>query len=158
MSFAVINNFLHLLATVTWIGGMIFMNIVLFPAQTAIDPGQRGKLFGAIVKRFLIIVWISVIVLLLTGLYKTPSYLLFNPESGFGLWLTVKHIAILLMILFGLLITFVVSPKLRKLAPKPGDQPLPEFIKAQKNMTLLARTNMTLGIIVLFCVSMMQYN
>ncbi len=157
MSFAVINNFLHLLATVTWIGGMIFMTLVLFPSQTAIDPGQRGKLFGAIVKRFLIIVWASIIILLLTGLYKTPQSMLFNPEVRFGLWLTIKHIVILLMIFFGLLITFVLSPKLRKLAPKPGEQPSQEFIKTQKNMTLVARTNMTLGIIVLFCVSMMQY-
>ncbi len=157
MSFAVINNFLHLLATVSWIGGIIFMNLVLFPAQTAIDPGQRGKLFGAVVKRFTVIVWVSVIILLLTGLYKTPSSMLFNPESRFGLWLTVKHIAILFMIIFGLLLTFVLSPKLRKLAPKPGEQPSSEFIKAQKNIALIARTNMTLGIIVLFCVSMMQY-
>ncbi len=157
MSFAVINNFLHLLATVTWIGGIIFMNLVLFPSQTAIDPGQGGKLFGAVIKRFLIIVWVSVVVLLLTGLYKTPSYMLFNPESRFGFWLTVKHTAILLMIIFGLMVTFIFSPKLRKLAPKPGEQPSTEFIKAQKNMSLAARTNMILGIIVLFCVSMMQY-
>jgi len=157
MSFAVINNFLHLLATVSWIGGIIFMNLVLFPSQAAIDPGQRGKFFGAVVKRFLIIVWVSVVVLLLTGLYKTPSSMLFNPESRFGFWLTVKHAAILLMIFFGLMVTFVVFPKLRKLAPKPGEQPSIEFVKAQKNMSLIARTNMILGIIVLFCVSMMQY-
>lgn len=157
MSFAVINNFLHLLATVTWIGGIIFMNFVLFPSQTAIDPGQRGKFFGAVVKRFLILVWVSVIVLLLTGLYKTPSSMLFNPESRFGFWLTVKHAAIILMIIFGLMVTFVFSPKIRKLAPKAGEQPSTEFIKAQKNMSLAARTNMILGIIVLFCVSMMQY-
>lgn len=157
MSFAVINNFLHLIATVTWIGGMIFMNVVLFPVQTAIEPAQRGKLFGAIVKRFLVIVWISVIVLLLTGLYKTPSSMLFNPEVRFGFWLTIKHIAILLMIIFGLIITFVLSPNLRKLAPKSGEQPATGFIRTQKRMALVARTNMILGIIVLFCVSMMQY-
>lgn len=158
MSFAVVNNFLHLLATVTWIGGIIFMNFVLVPSQTAISPDQRGKLFGAVVKRFLFLVWGSVIILIITGLYKTPTQLLFYPESRFGFWLTVKHIAIILMIVFGLIVTFVVSPKLRNLAPKPGDQPSEEFINAQKNLSLIARTNMILGIIVLFCVSMMQYN
>ena len=157
MSFAAINNFLHLLAAVTWIGGIIFMNLILFPSQSTIDPGQRGKLFGAVVKRFLIIVWVSVIVLLLTGLYKTPASMLFNPESRYGFWLTIKHAAILLMIFFGLMVTFVVFPKLHKLAPKPGEQPSIEFVKTQKNMSLIARTNMILGIIVLFCVSMMQY-
>jgi uncharacterized membrane protein len=158
MSYAVVNNFLHLLATVSWIGGIIFMNFVLVPSQAAISPEQRGKLFGAVVKRFLILVWGSVIVLIITGLYKTPEQFLFYPESRFGLWLTVKHAAIILMIIFGLIITFVVSPKLRTLAPKPGEQPSAEFVNAQKNMSLIARTNMVLGIIVLFCVSMMQYN
>ena len=157
MSFSVINNFLHLLATVSWIGGIIFINIVLFPSQTAIEPSQRGKLFGAVVKRFTVVVWISVIVLLLTGLYKTPSSMLFNPVSRFGFWLTVKHIAILLMIINGILLTFVISPKMRKLSPQPGEQPLTEFIKAQKNIGTIALANMILGIIILFCVSMMQF-
>jgi uncharacterized membrane protein len=158
MSYAVINNFLHLLATVTWIGGIIFMNVVLVPSQSAISPEQRGKLSGVIVKRFLILVWGSVIILIITGLYKTPTQMLFYPESGFGYWLTVKHAAIILMIIFGLIVTFVISPKLRSLAPKTGEQPSAEFIKAQKNMSLIARTNMVLGLLVLFCVSMMQYN
>jgi copper resistance protein D len=157
MSFAVINNFLHLLATVSWIGGIVFMNVILFPSQTVIDPGQRGKFLGTVVKKFLILVWVSVVVLLLTGLYKTPSSMLFNPESRYGFWLTIKHATILLMIFFGLMVTFVIFPKLRKLTPKPGEQPSSEFIRAQKNMSLIARTNMILGIIVLFCVSMMQY-
>lgn len=158
MSFAVINNFLHLLATVSWIGGMIFVNFVLFPSQKAIDPAQRGKLFGAVIKRFTIVVWVSIIILLLTGLYKTPSQMLINPQGNFGLWLTVKHIVIILMITFGIVVTFFVGPKLGKLAPKPGEQPSPEFIYAQRMMRTLALTNMILGIIVLFCVSMIQYN
>lgn len=158
MSFDVINNFLHLLTTVSWIGGMIFVNIVLMPSQTVIDPPQRGKLFGAVVKRFTVVVWVSIVVLLLTGLYKTPSHMLLSPEGNFGLWLTIKHIVIILMIVFGAVVTFMVGPKLGKLAPQPGDQPSPEFINAQKMMKTLAITNMALGIIVLFCVSMMQYN
>jgi uncharacterized membrane protein len=158
MSFAVINNFFHLLATVTWIGGMIFVNFVLFPSQTVIDPSQRGKLFGAVVKRFTILVWVSIVVLLLTGIYKTPSQMLFNPQGNFGLWLTVKHIAIILMIAFGVIVTFFVGPKLGRLAPQPGEQPSSEFIYTQRMMKTLALTNMILGIIVLFCVSIMQYN
>jgi len=157
MSFAVINNLLHLLATIAWIGGMFFMNLVLYPAQMSLDPSQRGKLAGALGKRFTIFAWTSVVILILTGLYKTPSSVLFAPEMRFGLWLTIKHVVIILMIIFGLYISIVLSPKLARLAPKPGEQPSAEFIKAQKNMGIFSRTNLILGIIVLFCVSMMQY-
>lgn len=156
MSFAVINNFLHLLAAVIWIGGMIFANMILFPSHFAIDPPQRGKLLGAVVKRFTIVSWICIVVLVLTGLYKTPTHMLLSPEGNFGLWLTIKHIVIILLILFGIIITFVIGPKIRKLGPQQGEQPSAEFLNAQKQIRILGTTNMILGIIVLFCVSMMQ--
>jgi uncharacterized membrane protein len=157
MSFSALNNFLHLLAAVSWIGGIIFSIFVLTPSQTVLEPSQRGKFFGAVAMRFTILVWISVIVLLLTGFYKTPSSMLFSPTTKFGFWLTVKHIAILVMIINGILLTFVISPKMRKLAPQPGEQPPIEFIKAQKNLSALVLSNLILGIIILFCVSMMLF-
>jgi hypothetical protein len=43
-------DFLHLLATAAWIGGMIYIILVLMPSLTAIDPPQRGKLMGAAAK------------------------------------------------------------------------------------------------------------
>jgi hypothetical protein len=62
------------------------------------------------------------------------------------------------MIIFAIVVTFFVGPKLGKLAPQPGEQPSSEFIYTQRMMKTLALTNMILGIIVLFCVSIMQYN
>ena len=158
MSFSVINNFLHLLAAVSWIGGIIFTIFVLNPSQAAIEPSQRGKLFGAVAKRFTIIVWVSVIVLLFTGIYKIPSLSLFNTNSKFDFWLSIKLTSVFIMITNGLLLTFVISPKMRRLAPQQGEQPPIEFIKAQKNLSTLVLVNMILGIIVLFCVSMMLFN
>jgi copper resistance protein D len=157
MSLYAINNFFHLLATVTWIGGMVYMNLILFPAQSAIAPSERGKLMGTLAKRFSIAAWISVIVLLITGLVKTPSEFLINTSTHFGLWLTVKHIAILLMIIFGLIISIVLAPKMKSLAPKPGEQPSAQFIKTQGTLGKLSITNLVLGILVLLCVSMMKF-
>jgi len=158
MSSQVIINFLHLIATVAWIGGMIFMNLILMPSQAAIAPQERGKLVGAVAKKFSILAWISVIILLVTGIIKTPSGMMFNQDSNFGLWLTIKHVIIILMIIIGLYISLGLAPKLNKLIPKSGEQPSAEFVKTQNMLKTLAVVNMTFGILVLFAISMMQFN
>lgn len=151
MIFKIIIDFFHLLATVTWIGGMIYVNFVLIPSLPAIDPPQRGKLLGAVTKRFIIISWISIFILLISGVLLTLSEKLFNISTASGAPMTIKHILFLAMIVIGLLITFVLTPKLNALAPKPGEKPTTEFQKAQKRLSVLALTNMILGILVLIC-------
>ena len=158
MTSQAIINFLHLLAAVTWIGGMIFMNIIFMPSQTVIAPQERGKIVGSVAKRFSILAWLSVVILLITGIIKTPSGMMFNPGSGFGLWLTIKHVIIILMIVIGLYISLGLAPKINKLIPNPGEQPSQVFIKTQNLLKLLGLTNMILGILILVTISMMQFN
>jgi len=154
MTLHVIYDFLHLLATVTWIGGVIYADLVLMPSLSAIDGPQQAKLMGVVGKRFTILAWLSVIILLVTGLLKTASGMLFDFSTGFGTILAVKHIVFLAMIVVGLLITFSVVPKLNKLAPAPGEKPSDDFLKTQKMLITLSLMNMIFGIIVLFCVAL----
>ena len=58
----------HLLAAVAWIGGMLFLSLVIVPALKH-EPlaSHRGILFRAIALRFRTVVWTSVAVLLSTG-------------------------------------------------------------------------------------------
>lgn len=158
MSSQVIINFFHVLAAVTWIGGMIFMNLVVMPAQMAIAPQERGKLVGAVAKKFTVVAWSCVIVLIVTGIMKTPTGMMFNPGSDFGLWLTIKHVIIILMIVIGIYISVVLAPKMNKLIPKPGETPSAEFVKTQSLLKKLAIVNMCFGILILFAISMMQFN
>lgn len=153
MSMYIINNFVHLLFAVIWIGGMIFMNLVLMPSLSSIDPNERGKLFAQIAKRFTIVAWGSTLLLLITGFFKTPSGMLFNFSTDYGMMITVKHILFLVMIIFGSIITFVEAPKIKKYAPKPGEKPAQEFVNAQGKIKLLSASNMILGIIILILVS-----
>lgn len=149
-------DFLHILATAVWIGGMIYIVLVLMPSLAAIDPPQRGKLMGAAAKRFTIFSWSSVLVLLITGYMKTPDGMLFDASTTYGVTLTLKHVAVLLMMIIGVLIGFVIVPKIGKLAPKPGEQPSPDFLKAQKRLPMFAITNTILGIIVLLFVALLK--
>jgi uncharacterized membrane protein len=149
MTLSTIINFLHLLATVTWIGGMLYYNIILKPSLTSIDPSQRGRLLGAVMKRFIFLSWGCIIILVITGLLITPSQMLLNVAGVYGITLTLKHFVILLMIVIGLVITFSLRPKLHSLSPSPEKSPSLEFLKVQNQLSVLGRLNALLGVMVL---------
>ncbi|GIK60270.1 MAG: hypothetical protein HND39_11240 [Ignavibacteriota bacterium] len=148
-------NFLHLLATSVWIGGMIYMHLILLPSLKLIDAQQSGKLMGIISKKFSITAWISIIILLITGYLKTPAEMLLNTSSQSGIILTAKHILILCVIAVGLIIAIRIVPKLRGSMPKPGEAPQAEFIKSQKILHTLATINLTLGLLIIVLASML---
>lgn len=100
--------------------------------------------------------WLSVLILLVTGILKTPSSMLFDTISSYGVILTVKHVMIILMIICGLMITFVFAPKLRRYIPSPGSGPAPEFIAAQNGIKIFSSPNPLLGVGVLFCVALLH--
>ena len=73
---------LHVLAVVVWVGGMFFAYNALRPAAAEVlEPPLRLKLWVATFRRFFPWVWLSVIVLLITGLWmmlslpKAPAYI-----------------------------------------------------------------------------------
>jgi uncharacterized membrane protein len=156
MWFDVVVNFLHIVATVAWIGGMFFMKAVLMPAQEAIDPPQRGRLMGAVAPRFTAVAWTSVVVLIITGLLKTPEGWFMNFGTIASTTLAVKHLLFLGMIVIGLVITFRYVPKMKSLAPAPGDPPSKEFVTAQSRIEALSAINGTLGLLVLLAVALMN--
>ena len=148
-------NFLHLLATAVWIGGAAFIHFILEPSSKLIDPQQAGRLYGIIAKRFSITAWSCLLVLLITGLLKTPDGMLFDTTSGFGVTLSVKHLLFVGVVIVGLFITLAVVPRMRKTTPKPGEAPSPEFTRHQKVLGHLAMTNLILGVLILFTASML---
>ncbi len=154
--FDYIVNALHLLATVMWIGGMAYTAVVLMPAAQGLEPGPRGQLMGAVAKRFSIVAWSSIVLLLITGLIKTPTEMLLDTTSPYGVVLTVKHALVLIMIIIASVITFSVVPKTRALAPAPGERPAPGFIKAQQQLKMFATINLVLGLLVLLCVVQLE--
>ena len=135
---------------------MVYIHFVLLPAVSKIDQAEEAKLQGIIAKRFSIIAWSALLILLITGYLKTPSEMLFNKSTQFGIILTIKHILILCVIIFGIMIGAVVVPGLRKHLPKPGEKPAFEFFAfKKKKLEFLATTNLTLGILILICASLM---
>jgi len=146
-------NIIHILATAVWIGGAFFVHFILQPGMKQIDPQQSGKLMGIIAKRFSITAWTCIILLIITGIIKTPAGMLFDQSTQLGQILTVKHILVILVISIGLVIGFYVVPNIRKNAPKPGEAPSTDFINSQKRLSTLATINLLLGGLIVVCAS-----
>ncbi len=59
---------LHMLGAIVWVGGMFFAHMALRPAMIEeMDAEHRLRLWRRILPRFFAWVWLSVVVLLLTG-------------------------------------------------------------------------------------------
>lgn len=58
---------LHLLCAVVWVGGMFFSYVVLRPSLAAIEAPQRMLLHAQVAKKFFLVVWHAMPVIIITG-------------------------------------------------------------------------------------------
>lgn len=67
MSFA---QFLHILGFTIWVGGMFFAYMALRPTAAALLEGEaRLRLWGGVLEKFFLWVWLSIASILFSGLY-----------------------------------------------------------------------------------------
>jgi uncharacterized membrane protein len=149
-------NFIHLLAAVTWVGGAIYILFILQPALRFIEPRESGKLQGIIAKRFSLTAWSCIMILLITGLMRTPKSMLFDTSSDIGRMLVLKHLLIAFAIIIGLTIAFSVVPTMQRNSPKPGEAPSADFMNSQKKLSVLGWVNLILGLLILLSASLLR--
>jgi uncharacterized membrane protein len=58
---------LHLLCAVVWVGGMFFAYVVLRPSMAAIEAPQRMLLHTRVFKKFFLVVWHAMPLVLIAG-------------------------------------------------------------------------------------------
>jgi len=104
---------LHVLASVSWIGGMLFLSFILAPLiRNGSLPGAPA-LFRSAALRFRVMAWSAVAVLLTTG----PA-LLFLRLSERPSWppiLTLKLVLVVLLLLLTVAHDVVLSPHLSRI-------------------------------------------
>jgi len=149
--------FLHLLATVAWIGGLVTLALVVQPVlnRTVLEAKERARLLEALLKRFQPIANLSLAVLILTGMVQTftnrfyKGFLQFdNPWAQAILF---KHIAVLGMIVVAGFITFAVQPALKRnaLLIANGLADEPQLAPLQQQQARLTWINVGLSVLVL---------
>lgn len=139
---------LHLIATVIWIGGIIFILFIAIPSSKQVLGAESGKLMGEISKRFTPLVNYSIILLIITGLVLTGFNKQFSGIGNFGnswtLVLALKHILVLGMVVVHFYRGLVLAPKIVK------TESITEKTSLQKLSMNLVKVNFCTGLLVLF--------
>jgi len=150
---ATIVDWLHLLATVSWIGGIFIIVFVIAPsAQESLEPPIRGRFMSSYIKRFRVMAFICMGVLVVTGVVMTllsPQYAGgYGPGTTWGLFLMLKHIFVVILIVLAVCILQVLLPKIEKAGAKG---PSPEMAKLHKlQMTISILSFMAALLVLLF--------
>ncbi|MFQ5943930.1 MAG: CopD family protein [Anaerolineales bacterium] len=140
---------LHMGSTIVWIGGLFYQAVVVSPALER-APAERGRLADDMRRRFQPLAWLSLLILIGTGLFQmsgNPNYEgLFAFSSPWSRAIFTKHIAVGLMILVAAYQTWVINPRLSRLALK---QDVEASDKLAGEITLLNRLSLVVGILIL---------
>ena len=153
-----LSYWLHMVATIVWVGGLALMALVIWPgAQAVIGPGpQLAELMRRWQQRFSPLAWISLAVLVVTGLIQmtanenyTGLLRLTNPWSAAIL---VKHIAVGGMVVIGSYMQWALQPALGRLAALEArglGERAPELERLRRQERSLTRLNLLCGVLVL---------
>jgi copper resistance protein D len=111
--------FVHILSAIVWIGGMLFLALVIVPTTRGLPPAERAALFGAVGRRFRAVGWVCIGLLLVTGVVNT-SYRGVTWEnvltaelwgSPFGRVLALKLGVVAAMLALSVYHDFVIGPR-----------------------------------------------
>lgn len=148
---------LHMLATVVWIGGLAALAIFVLPAaRRTLEPAAYAAFLAGVQKRFDPLGWFSLAILAGTGMFQmsaSPSYQGFLAiENRWTTAILIKHLLFFGMAGLSAYLTWGVMPKIRRLALRRSASPLAEQPDAHRlaaQETRLLQLNLALGILVL---------
>ena len=151
---------LHMLATVAWLGSLAAIAIIVLPAaKRALKPADQLAFIEALQRRLEPLAWFSLAILIVTGLFQlsvNPHYDGFLSTSGqWSLAILIKHILVVLMVVVSALQTWEVLPAIRRglMRIEKGQADEAEVVRLQKQETLLLRLNIGLSILILAATS-----
>jgi uncharacterized membrane protein len=145
---------LHMLATVTWIGSLAAINLLVLPAsQRTLKLGDQLSFIAALQKRLEPLAWFCMGLLLVTGLFQlstSPHYDGFlNISTQWSLAILVKHGLAVIMVVVSAIQTWEVLPSIHRTLMKKEKADEGELAKLQKKELLILRINLLLSALIL---------
>lgn len=150
-----ISYFIHLVATVVWIGGLMIFTLYLWPEarRTIANPDESRQLLLRLQKRFRPVANLSLVMLLGTGMVQMSAddnyegFLAF--ENTWSLAMLSKHLAFGGMIVLAIFIQFGVASAIERatlLASKGQSTALDKLLQRESRLNQIM---LGLGIVVL---------
>ena len=150
---------LHLLATVTWIGGQVSLVWIIPSARRALTAEAQQSLVSRIQSRLQSLGWFSLIILAGTGMFQlsaNPHYAGFlQVTSIWALAILVKHTVIIGMTAISAYLTWGIAPELQRASLRlargleTAETQTTARVKLQQRERWLLNLNLGLGLIVL---------
>jgi uncharacterized membrane protein len=139
---------LHVLAAITWIGGMIFISLILAPALRRFPQDERWELLRTVGTATKAVGWIAILVLLSTGLLNV-LHLQIQWDTFIGRLLMIKLTLVAVIIVLSALHDFVLGPLLvaRQRTPAPQQS---STLRLRRFVPWLARINLLLALGVIY--------
>lgn len=155
-----LSHFLHLLATVVWIGGIVMILLVILPAaKNALESAPIvSKLMKEITKRFTPMANVSILVLIITGIIILQSEKNFTGfldfKNPWNIVMLLKHFLVAIMILIHFYRGLILTPKIGRLSTQTNESlgsssSSFNIAKLQRFSLNLVKTNLVLGVTVL---------
>ncbi|HEX5457508.1 MAG TPA: CopD family protein [Candidatus Nitrosotalea sp.] len=150
----------HLVAASIWVGGSIFIGIVLAPLLKTISDSVEGRLsiMIRVGRKFNTIGIPSLIILIVTGIYNSvgliakPSLIL---STNYGIVLLIKVILVIaLLIIFAIHVRLIRSEVERKIETKnlSGDH----LQKLRSKIIMLGRLTVILSLVILLMAALLH--
>lgn len=146
---------LHMLATVTWIGSLASISLLILPAmRRSLDPETQLVFLEAMQKRLEPIAWFSMSLLVLTGLFQMSvnehydGFL--SVSTQWSLAILTKHLLGIGMVVVSAIQTWEVIPAIRRaIVRSKKSRNTDELESLRRREVLLLRMNFGLSILIL---------
>ena len=145
-----LNLWLHILAAVIWIGGMLFLSLIAAPVLRQVaSPLLRADLFRKMAWRFRRLVWICLAVLILTGTVNVAFYGDTTQGSPYLKVLGIKLGLVAVLVAMGVAHDFIIGPRAARAQSRDGLLPTGTDLLMVQLAPWVGRLNLLLGVIIL---------
>ena len=155
--FAVVSDWLHLVAGGFWVGGLFHLALTMPPSLALLGPGQRTRALGWVIALFTRVAVPSVVVVSLAGLYNSWIHLgSFGALWGtpYGKTLLVKVLLVVPMLALGALNGFRFGPLAERLGAA-GDEG--ERARLERGFVRSLKVEAALGVLVLLVAAVLVF-
>ncbi len=132
---------LHILGAVVWVGGMAFSILVLRPSLVVLEPAQRLELHARVFKRFFLVVWHAMPIMILTGFGMVGLY------GGFAVVQWNVHVMLLTGVVMAAIFVLMFFGPWKRMRAAMASQDRSGAAAAADSIRKLVTANLILGTI-----------
>jgi uncharacterized membrane protein len=151
-----LNVYIHILSAIVWVGGMLFLALVVVPVARRLPPAERAPLLDSLGRRFRAVGWTAIGLLLATGLlnagYRGVTWEAFFSgrlfASSFGQVLLLKVLLVSLMIVVSAVHDFVLGPASVRVLAASDEASAAQAAALRRQASWLGRLNALLALAV----------